>query len=141
MDHPIIKEILAEVFALFTPWTFLLVGLIWVCLQFLLERFGEWFEKPRLGWRMFPLIPLALSIVCCFVPGPWLSPDIGTGHKVMMGVVIGVMSYFFGGVAKRLGLTGLIVDTDVVQKAVDKTRKPVPEPVPEVSGPIDVVKD
>ncbi len=115
-------------------WNLFLIGLVWLSLHTMQERFSELFEKPKLGWRLLPFLPALITVPASFVPGPWFPPELQATvpMKLLLGCMLGFAAYNFGGIANRLGLT-TVANKLGVEWVVDKTT-PAPRPVTAVSG-------
>lgn len=91
-----------------TGWVPLFIFLVWYGLNMVQERFSETFEKPKMGWRLLPFIPLIVCVPCSFVPGPWIPPETTIIEKLILGCFMGIAAYNFGGIANRLGIDKLL---------------------------------
>lgn len=96
------------IYEMINGWDLVLMGLIWLGLHVVQERFDELFQKPKPLWRLLPFLPTFITVPCCFVPGPWMPPSIGVGERVIFGLLLGALSYNFGGIANRVGLPKML---------------------------------
>ncbi len=112
----------ADVARMFTWWDFLLIGLVWIMVHLIQERFPEPFQKPRLGWSLSPFIGIPICVPAMFVHGPWFPAglDPSVAERVMLGFVLGIGAHFFGAIAARTPL-GKALNAVGVNWIVEKT--------------------
>lgn len=99
---------LQAIYAMINGWDLVLMGLIWLGLHVAQERFDEWFAKPKPLWRLLPFLPTFITVPSCFVPGPWMPPGIGIGERILFGLLLGAISYNFGGIVNRVGVPKML---------------------------------
>jgi hypothetical protein len=125
---------------IFSMWNLLLIVLVWSALHVTQERFSEFFEKPKVGWRLLPFMPSIVTTVLCFLDGPWFPSDVHptTSMRIVFGLGLGFVSYNFGGMVNRAGAAGLLNKLGVdwiVEKTTPTPKEVSPPPIPEETDP------